>query len=154
MAQTTQNIWNFMVGKSSVQEIAILAIIREQTLIWRPGDTVQIRSKISSLKFDKVCRATQWTHASGTAVHWNVVLMPFRAKFINFGNVFSELYTFFCHLPLTWFYVGTTSELKSCFCWRQLQFKFGTAEARRMNCVSDKGVKCHLLRHCCCRKIR
>ena len=28
-AQTMQNIWNFMVGKTSVQEIAILAIIRE-----------------------------------------------------------------------------------------------------------------------------
>ena len=29
VAQTTQNIWNFMVGKSSLQEIATLAIIRE-----------------------------------------------------------------------------------------------------------------------------
>ena len=28
-AQTTQNIWSFMVGKSSLQEIATLAIIRE-----------------------------------------------------------------------------------------------------------------------------
>ena len=28
-AQTTQNIWNFMVGKSSLQEIATLAIIQE-----------------------------------------------------------------------------------------------------------------------------
>ena len=31
VAQTTQNIWKFMVGKSSLQEIATLAIIRE---IW------------------------------------------------------------------------------------------------------------------------
>ena len=29
VAQTTQNIWKFMVGKSSVQEIAILVIIWE-----------------------------------------------------------------------------------------------------------------------------
>ena len=29
VAQTMQNIWNFMVGKSSPQEIATLAIIRE-----------------------------------------------------------------------------------------------------------------------------
>ena len=29
VAQTTQNIWKFMVGKSSLQEIATLAIIRE-----------------------------------------------------------------------------------------------------------------------------
>ena len=29
VAQTTQNIWKLMVGKSSVQEIATLAIIRE-----------------------------------------------------------------------------------------------------------------------------
>ena len=29
VAQTTQNIWKFMVGKSSVQEIAILLIIWE-----------------------------------------------------------------------------------------------------------------------------
>ena len=29
VAQTTHNIWNFMVGKSSLQEIATLAIIRE-----------------------------------------------------------------------------------------------------------------------------
>ena len=43
VAQTTQNIWNFMVGKSSLQEIATLSIIREiyRTLIWRPGDMVQ-----------------------------------------------------------------------------------------------------------------
>ena len=29
VAQTTQNIWNFTVRKSSLQEIATLAIIRE-----------------------------------------------------------------------------------------------------------------------------
>ena len=29
VAQTTQNIWNFVVGKSSLQEIATLTIIRE-----------------------------------------------------------------------------------------------------------------------------
>ena len=29
VAQTTQNIWNFMVGKLSLQEIGTLAIIRE-----------------------------------------------------------------------------------------------------------------------------
>ena len=29
VAQTMQNIWNFMIGKSSLQEIATLAIIRE-----------------------------------------------------------------------------------------------------------------------------
>ena len=29
VAQTTQNIWNFMVGKSSLQEIATLAIIQK-----------------------------------------------------------------------------------------------------------------------------
>ena len=31
VAQTKQNIWNFMVGKSSLQEIATLAIIGEMS---------------------------------------------------------------------------------------------------------------------------
>ena len=39
VAQTTQNIWKFMVGKSSLQEIATLAIIREiQSKIWSLSD--------------------------------------------------------------------------------------------------------------------
>ena len=42
VAQTTQKIWNFIVARSSVQEIATLANIgRCQTLIWKPEDTVQ-----------------------------------------------------------------------------------------------------------------
>ena len=41
--QTTQNIWNFIVGKSSLQEMANFRRLsgRFHTLIWRPGDTVQ-----------------------------------------------------------------------------------------------------------------
>ena len=41
--QTTQNIWNFIVGKLSLQEMANFRRLsgRFHTLIWRPGDTVQ-----------------------------------------------------------------------------------------------------------------
>ena len=43
IVQTTQNIWNFIVGKSSLQEMANFRLLsgRFHTLIWRPGDTVQ-----------------------------------------------------------------------------------------------------------------
>ena len=57
VAQTTQNIWNFMVGKSSLQEMATLAIIREisnsnlenerRSKIWSlpdyPGELIALR---------------------------------------------------------------------------------------------------------------
>ena len=41
--QTTKNIWNFIVGKSSLQEMANFRQLsgRFHTLIWRPGDMVQ-----------------------------------------------------------------------------------------------------------------
>ena len=41
--QITQNIWNFTVGKSSLQEMVNFWRLsgRFHTIIWRPGDTVQ-----------------------------------------------------------------------------------------------------------------
>ena len=43
IAQTTQNIWNFIDRKSNLQEMANFGNYpgRFQTLIWRPGETVQ-----------------------------------------------------------------------------------------------------------------
>ena len=42
VAQKTQNIWNFMVGKSSLQKEQLWrSSRRDQTLIWRLGDKVQ-----------------------------------------------------------------------------------------------------------------
>jgi len=42
VAQKTQNIWNFTVGKSSLQKEQLWRLSgRHQTPIWRPGDTVQ-----------------------------------------------------------------------------------------------------------------
>ena len=44
IAQTTENIWNFIVIKSNLPENANFSISgRIQTLIWRPGETVQNR---------------------------------------------------------------------------------------------------------------
>ena len=43
ITQTTQNIWNFIVRKSNLQEMENLGdyLGDFQTLIWRPGETVQ-----------------------------------------------------------------------------------------------------------------
>ena len=59
VAQTKQNIWNFMVGKSSLQEIATLAIIGEMS-----------DSNLETGRYGPksgVCRIIQesWQHWSG-----------------------------------------------------------------------------------------
>ena len=51
-----------------------------QSLIWQSNN----------IKYHKVCNATQLWHDSDS----NVVLIPCRIKFINFGNVFSGMYIF------------------------------------------------------------
>ena len=61
IVQTTQNVWNFIVGKSSLQEMANLRRLsgRFHTLIWSLGDTVQ------NLEFSRIIRES-WQYCNIT----------------------------------------------------------------------------------------
>ena len=62
VAQKTQNIWNFMVGKSSLQKEQLWrSSRRDQTLIWRLGDKVQ-NLEAPGLSGRDDSTALQWVH--------------------------------------------------------------------------------------------
>ena len=119
VAQTMKNISNFMVGKSSLQEIAPLAIIlsgRYQTLIWRPGDTVQTLESptlsgrvdrtvfslvivpLLKLSFVKLTLSDRFTVTLGLILlaHWTTKLVLLLAQDQNLLALGSHTWVFSC----------------------------------------------------------
>ena len=79
IVQTMQNIWNFIVQKASLQEMANFQWLsgRFHTLIWRPGDTVQnLESPRLTRRVDStVWGPNKWSSGPLRPVS-NVVLLP------------------------------------------------------------------------------
>ena len=88
IVQTMQNIWNFIVGKSSLKEMANFQRLsrRIHTLIWRPGDMVQnLESPGLSGRVDStVCGPNKWSSGPLRPVS-NVVLLPCWTQLLVFN---------------------------------------------------------------------